>query len=120
VAPAERARLLRGASALAYPSLYEGFGLPPLEAMSAGVPVVTTDGGALPEVAGPASVVVPAGDAAALAGALEEVLTDEALRRRLVEKGRAHAAGFRWEASAEAMVALYRDAVASAGGRRRL
>ena len=68
------AALLRRAALLAYPSVYEGFGFPPLQAMAAGVPVVATRAGSLPEVLGDAAVLVEVGDADALAGALDRVL----------------------------------------------
>jgi glycosyltransferase involved in cell wall biosynthesis len=113
VAEAERSALLRGAAVFAFPSLYEGFGLPPLEAMAAGVPVVATDGGAVPEVVGDAALLVPVGDEAALAGALARVLDDDSLRNRLVAAGAERIAGFTWERCAEGMVQLYRDAVSS-------
>ena len=93
-------RLLAGATVLAYPSLYEGFGLPTLEAMAAGVPVVTTNAGALPEVVGDAAVLVEPGDTDALAAALESVLSDEAERCSLIERGYFRASQFTWESCA--------------------
>jgi glycosyltransferase involved in cell wall biosynthesis len=105
-------KLLADATVLAYPSLYEGFGLPTLEAMSAGVPVVTTTAGALPEVVGEAALLVNAGDIDALAGALEKVLDDESEANRLIDLGRERAAGFTWEACAEGLADLYNVAAA--------
>ena len=102
--------LLHGASVLAYPSLYEGFGLPTLEAMSAGVPVVTTRAGALPEVVGDAALLVDVGDTDALAGALEQVLTDETQRCSLIDRGYRRAAEFTWESCASGLADLYADA----------
>jgi glycosyltransferase involved in cell wall biosynthesis len=98
------------AEVLAYPSVYEGFGFPPLEAMRAGVPVVATAVPAVAEVAGDAAALVPSGDAAALAAAVQAVLDDEHQRDRLVAAGRRRAAGFTWEACAAGLAALYRDA----------
>lgn len=104
------ARLLRSASVLAYPSLYEGFGFPPLQAMAAGVPVVATRAGAVPEVVGDGALVVEPGDADALAGALAQVLDDPVYARSLVLRGNARVAEFSWAATAEGLVGLYRDA----------
>jgi glycosyltransferase involved in cell wall biosynthesis len=112
----ERAELLRHASAFAYPSVYEGFGFPPLEAMAAGVPVVTTAGGAVPEVVDDAARIVPVGDPDALAAALATVLDDEAERGRLIAAGRCRAAEFTWEHCAAGLVALYHDAIALKSG----
>jgi glycosyltransferase involved in cell wall biosynthesis len=103
--------VLAGAEVLAYPSLYEGFGLPTLEAMSAGVPVVTTTAGALPEVVGDAAELVAPGDTDELAGALERVLTEEMHRKELVERGLRRASLFTWEACARGLTELYREAV---------
>ena len=104
------ARVLAGADLLAYPSLYEGFGFPPLEAMAAGVPVVATSVGSLPEVVGAAGVLVPARDRDALAGAMAEVLDDSARRAELVAAGHRQAGVFTWEACGSALASLYREA----------
>jgi glycosyltransferase involved in cell wall biosynthesis len=102
--------LLSGAAALAYPSRYEGFGFPPLQAMAAGVPVVATRAGALPEVLGDAASLVPVGDTAALAAALARVLDDAGARDGLVARGREHAADYTWDRCAAGLAGLYRDA----------
>lgn len=107
------AALLRGADVLAYPSVYEGFGFPPLQAMAEGVPVVAAATGALPEVLGDAASLVPPRDPAALAAALAEVLDDEGRRDELVGRGRHRAAGFSWDRCAEGLVDLYRSAMAA-------
>jgi glycosyltransferase involved in cell wall biosynthesis len=104
-----RADLLAGATAFAFPSVYEGFGLPPLEAMAAGVPVITTRAGALPETVGDAAVLVEPGDLDALAEAIALVTSDDARRAELVEAGRARAALFSWDETAASMVRLYRS-----------
>lgn len=110
VSPAEKAALLRGASVYAYPSRYEGFGFPPLEAMAVGVPVVATTAGALPEVLGDGALLVPPDDAEALAEALEQVLTDEPVRRGLVERGRRRVGEFDWTRCAAGLADVYRRA----------
>ena len=101
--------LLEGATVLAFPSLYEGFGLPPLEAMAAGVPVVATRAGALPEVLGDAACLVPAGDHEALAEALALVLGDAEVRAGLVARGREHVGRFSWQDCAAGLAAVYRQ-----------
>lgn len=95
------------------PSEYEGFGLPAGEAMACGVPVVSTDGGALPEVVGDAGIVVPARDPAALAHAIARVLDDSELRARLSARGQQRIdERFSWERTARQMTVLYRSALA--------
>ena len=105
--------LLRGAAVVAYPSLEEGFGLPVLEALAVGAPVVTTTGSAMEEVAGDAAVLVPPGDEAALAGALEAVLAGgpDVDRRRTA--GPRTAAPYTWEASAAGHLKAYVGAATS-------
>lgn len=104
--------LYAGSTALVYPSWYEGFGLPVVEAMASGAAVITSDHGALAEVAGDAALLVSAGDADKLAEQMCRVLEDTALREDLVQRGRARAAQFTWEAAAEAHLALYRRVMA--------
>ncbi len=85
---------------LAYPSLYEGFGLPPLEAMACGCPVVTSDNSSLPEIMGEAGIMVNPYDTDSLAQAMREVLTDSKLRNDMVSKGLKQAKKFSWERAA--------------------
>jgi glycosyltransferase involved in cell wall biosynthesis len=107
IGDADLATVLSRATALAAPSRAEGFGLPLLEAMAAGVPAVTSDAPALVEVGGGAALVVPREDPAALAAALAEVAGDAALRTRLADAGRRRAAGYTWEGAARTLWALY-------------
>jgi glycosyltransferase involved in cell wall biosynthesis len=106
----ERGALLRHAAAFAYPSRYEGFGFPPLEAMAVDVPVVATAAGSLPEVVGDGAVLVPPGDVDALADALARVLTDEEVRTALVARGRRRVESFSWERCGDGLADLYRRA----------
>jgi glycosyltransferase involved in cell wall biosynthesis len=95
------------------PSLYEGFSLPAVEAMASGVPLVATTGGALPEVAGNASLLVEPGDAGALAAALKRALTDRSLRAHLGDAGRARVLErFTWLTAAQRTAELYRTVIA--------
>lgn len=108
-----RLGLLAGAEVFAFPSIYEGFGLPPLEAMAVGVPVVATAAGAVPEICGDAALTVPVGDEEALATALAALLDDTACRAALIARGRSRAVAFTWDRCADGLTGLYRDAIAS-------
>ena len=90
-----------------YPSIFEGFGLPPLEAMACGTPVVTAQGSSFPEVVGDAALTVDPLDAEALAAAIATMLRDAGLRARFSARGLQRAATFSWEASARAIAAIY-------------
>jgi glycosyltransferase involved in cell wall biosynthesis len=106
----ERQRLYREASMLVLPSLDEGFGIPALEAMTIGVPVVASNRGALPDVVADAGILVDAEDGAALAAAIERVLDGELLRRQMADQGVARAARFTWASSAARLHEAYRAA----------
>lgn len=105
----ELARLYRGASCVAYPSVYEGFGIPVLEAMACGTPVVTTRGSAMEEVANGAAVLVDAQDPAEIAAGIERAVGE---RDELVARGLERARAFTWEAVAAATLGVYREAAA--------
>ncbi|MBI2863228.1 MAG: glycosyltransferase family 4 protein [Chloroflexi bacterium] len=107
--------LYNTARLLVFPSLYEGFGLPPLEAMACGLPVVCANTSSLPEVVGDAALMVEPTDAAALAGAILRAATDEDLRRSLRERGLRQAAKFTWQTTAEQTLAVYRAVLGKKG-----
>lgn len=106
----DKVALLSGATALVYPSLYEGFGLPVLEAMACRTPVLTSDVAALPEVAGDAALLVEPTDVEAIGAGMDRLLRDESLRRRLVTAGNARVGAFRWEDAAGRTAEVLRDA----------
>ncbi|HZX64518.1 MAG TPA: glycosyltransferase family 1 protein [Myxococcales bacterium] len=112
VADADLPPLLRGAAAFCYPSRYEGFGLPLLEAMACGVPCVASDDPALVEVAAGAALHPSRGDPGALAAAIERALDDQTLRADLSRRGPERASAFTWERSAREHLRLYREAMA--------
>jgi glycosyltransferase involved in cell wall biosynthesis len=118
VSATERAGLVRDATVLAYPSRYEGFGFPPLEAMQVGVPVVATRVGSLPEVLGDAAEWCEPDDADDLAGALHRLLGDEARHDELAAAGPVQAARYSWAACARHLAALYHDLAANGYGQR--
>jgi glycosyltransferase involved in cell wall biosynthesis len=99
--------MYRLAGVFVFPSLYEGFGLPPLEAMASGTPVVTSNVSSLPEVAGAAAVLVNPLDPGEIADGIYRVLTDESLRRDLRAKGLVRASEFSWETSARRVREIY-------------
>ena len=103
-----------------YPSLYEGFGLPPLEAMACGTPVVTSKAASLLEVVGQAALTAEATDTEALAAAIDQLLSDEEMRSRMARAGRARAHGFSWARTARQTVDSYRRASGSRGGKGRV
>jgi len=112
--PYETLRVLyRLASVFVFPSLYEGFGLPPLEAMASGTPVVTSNVSSLPEVTGDAAMLIDPYDAGAIAAGVRQVLEDGALRARMVARGLEHAHSYSWETSVRRIHEVYK-AVAAA------
>ncbi len=104
----DRLALLSGAALLGFPSLAEGFGLPPLEAMACGVPVIASDLAVIREVCGEAAILVPPTDRDALAFEMERVTGDATLRQSLVEKGLQQARGFTWDRAAERLLEVFR------------
>jgi len=117
-APADELPLwYNAATAFVYPSLYEGFGMPPLEAMACGTPVITSSAASLPEVVGDAGLVVAPEDVPGLAQAMRRVWRDEALRGELSRRGVERARRFTWEATARATVESYRRALGNSGRR---
>lgn len=104
--------VMQSASIFVYPSLYEGFGLPPAEAMACGVPVVAADSSSLPEVVDDAGLLVPPEDAGALAGALRHLLAEPELAAELGRRGRERSRRFTWAAAAAGMEAVFAEALA--------
>ena len=115
VAPEDLPALYAGAEALLFWSLVEGFGLPALEAMACGTPVICSDRGALPEVVGEAAAIVPIGEPGRLAEAILGLLQDQARRKALVEEGRRRASRFTWRSHAEAVLRVYAEVGESSG-----
>ncbi|NLG28782.1 MAG: glycosyltransferase family 4 protein [Chloroflexi bacterium] len=106
--------LYSAADVFAFPSLYEGFGIPILEAMGCGTPVVTANASSLPEVAGDAALLVDPNDVPALAHALWRLIDDVALRDALVARGAAQVARFTWQSAAERLLSVYHETLGQA------
>ena len=111
VAEADKPALYRGATAFAYPSRYEGFGLPPLEAMASGVPVVTSTGGSLPEVMGSAGYLIPADDTRTFGAALLTIVVEPSVHDDLRQRGLEQAKKFSWEKTARETAAAYEEVI---------
>jgi glycosyltransferase involved in cell wall biosynthesis len=107
VAAADVPTVLSMADVSVFPSLYEGFGLPPLEAMACGVPVISSNSSSLPEVIGDAGIMVEPRDVAGFANAISRILHDEPLRRDLSARGLVQASRFTWERTARETLAVY-------------
>ncbi len=107
----DKPALLSGATAFVFPSLYEGFGLPAIEALACGTPVIASNRASLPEVVGDGGILVEPADVEALAEAMEMFLVDEALRNEWRQKALAQATKFSWEQTAQETLAVYRKVV---------
>jgi glycosyltransferase involved in cell wall biosynthesis len=114
VPPEELPALLSGATAFLFPSLYEGFGFPVLEAMACGTPVICSRAASLPEVAGEAALLVDPLDTAGLAEAIRQVVADEDLRRRLVERGHQQVTRFSWSRCARQVLDVLEEVAGEA------
>lgn len=114
VPDAEIPALLCGALAFVFPSIYEGFGMPPLEAMSCGVPVLTSTAASLPEMVGDAALLVDPYQVDAIADGLQQLYTDSALRQQLRTAGRKRTAELTWERAADTLYNVYREVVCDA------
>ena len=117
VSDAERQALYASASMLVLPSFQEGFGMPAVEAMQAGVPVIASTGGALPEVVGTAGITVDPADVPGFSAAMERLLADPVERQRRIETGREQARLFSWTASAATLLEAYRETFARRAAR---
>jgi glycosyltransferase involved in cell wall biosynthesis len=118
VPPEDLPKWYNAATLFVYPSLYEGFGLPPLEAMACGTPVVTSTASSLPEVVGQAALLVDPADTEALTDAMNRVLGDQVLQERMRAKGLLQAQGFSWQETARRTADSYRRALRTQGGER--
>ncbi len=107
IAEEHKSALLRGAALFVYPSFYEGFGFPPLEAMSLGVPVIVSASSSLPEVVGEAALLVDPTNVADIAEGMQRMVTDKELRNVLIEEGKMNAARFTWQKSAQEFLTLF-------------
>lgn len=108
--------LYNAASVFVFPTLFEGFGLPVVEAMACGTPVITTDVSCLPEVSGGAALLVDPNDPGGFAAAMTSVLSDATVAQKMTERGLAHVAGYSWERTARETVAVYRKVLDARNG----
>ena len=106
VSERELATLYTGATLLLYPSLYEGFGLPVLEAMACGTPVIASNTSSIPEIAGEAALLIDPTDITAMSNAMQRLIDAPSLRQQLIESGRVRASQFNWQFSAKLMLTL--------------
>ncbi|MBC7945652.1 MAG: glycosyltransferase family 4 protein [Burkholderiales bacterium] len=104
-------QLYAGATVLLYPSLYEGFGLPPLEAMASGIPVITSNQSSMPEVVGDAGYTIDPGDTASMTAAMQALIEAADQRNICIERGLVRARRFSWERCAEQTLAVYQLAL---------
>jgi alpha-1,3-rhamnosyl/mannosyltransferase len=109
--------LYTGAAAFVFPSLYEGFGLPILEAMACGCPVICSNAASLPEVAGKAALLVDPTDAEGLAHALDIVLTDSKLRKAMIQRGMERTSQFSWQETAVRTLEVFNQVAGCKSGR---
>lgn len=109
VAEEDKAAIYQMADVFVFPSLYEGFGMPIAEAMAAGVPVITSNVSSMPEVAGDAAILIDPYSVEQIADAMEQLLTDDVLRRQCIQKGLTQCSKFTWEQSADILVQMYQD-----------
>ena len=113
VADADLSPLYTGALAFVYPSIYEGFGLPPLEAMQCGVPVITSNTSSLPEVVGDAGIMIEPDDVVGLSGAIYKIYRSESFREKMAGRSRERAKLFLWEKCVDQTVAAYKKAIST-------
>lgn len=111
VSDKKRNWLYHNATALLYPSLYEGFGLPIIEAMDCGTPVLTSDRGAMAEIADDAAVLIDPTDVDAIASGIKQITINNSLRRNLVESGRDRVKDFTWASTAEETISVYQQTI---------
>jgi glycosyltransferase involved in cell wall biosynthesis len=107
-----KAALLSGAEVFVYPSIYEGFGIPVLEAMHYGTPVIACDTSSIPEVLGDTGLLVPPGDSDGMSETIDILMSNDSLRTRLGDAGRERSKLFSWDLVAERTVEVYRQSVA--------
>jgi alpha-1,3-rhamnosyl/mannosyltransferase len=115
VAEEDLPALYSGASLFVFPSLYEGFGLPVVEAMSCGCPVACSDSSSLPEIAGDAALLFDPRSIESMVESIRIMLQDEMLRRQLAERSKRRAAHFSWQRTADETLAIYRALAESTG-----